>query len=68
MEMDLPQTISFSNETIYGAEINFVKECYPEGELKNELTARERQKVKIILKEVAYAKFIEQQENEGIDL
>ena len=68
MEMDLPQCISFDNEDIYGKDIDFVRECYPDGEIKNELTERERHQLKAILKEVAYAQFIAQQQKEVIIL
>ena len=64
--MDLPDNINFDNEKIYGFHIDFVRECYPDGELSSTITERGRHKIKHILKEVAYSQFMEkQQENAG---
>ncbi len=61
MELDLPDKISLDDELAYGNHIEFVRECYPDGERNENLSERDRQKIQRILKDVACAKFMEQQ-------
>jgi hypothetical protein len=61
MELDLPEKISLEDEVVYGAHIAFVRECYPNGARDDNLSERDRQKIQRILKDVAYAKFMQQQ-------
>ena len=61
MELELPETIPLDDEMIYGAHMEFVRECYPDGMRNEDLSERDRQKIQRILKDVAYAKFMEQQ-------
>jgi hypothetical protein len=61
MELDLPDKIPLADEMIYGAHIEFVRACYPDGARNGNLSERDRQKIQRVLKDVAYAKFMEQQ-------
>lgn len=62
MEMDLPDTISLDDEALYGTHIEFVRECYPNGELNEAISERDRHRIKNILKEVAYTQFMQRQQ------
>jgi hypothetical protein len=64
MEMDLPSRIPMDDEAVYGAHIEFVRDCYPGGEVNENMSERDRYRIKNILKEVAYTRFMEQQEAE----
>ena len=64
MEMDLPDKISFSDEAVYGLHLDFVRECYPNGEVSTTISERDRFRIKQILKEVAYTQFMERQQQE----
>lgn len=64
MELDLPNKINFTDEAIYGDDLDFVRGCYPNGEVSDTLSDRERFKIKLILKEVAYSQFMTQQQQE----
>ena len=65
MEMDLPEKISLENEDIYGVHMDFVRECYPKGSVKVNISEQDRHKLKSILKNVAYSQFMEQQQNQA---
>ena len=58
-EMDLPDKINFIDEAVYGVHFDFVRECYPNGEVSDNLSERDRFRIKQILKEVAYTQFME---------
>lgn len=62
MEMDLPDKIDFDDEAVYGVHIDFVRECYPDGEINDAISERDRHRIKNILKEVAYSQFMERQQ------
>jgi hypothetical protein len=61
MELDLPDKIPLNDELIYGTHVEFVRECYPDGKRNENLSERDRQKIQRLLKDVVYAKFMEQQ-------
>jgi hypothetical protein len=63
MDMDLPAKISLSDEEVYGIHIDFVRECYPDGEVSDTISERDRHRIKNILKEVAYSQFMDRQQN-----
>ena len=65
MEMDLPDKINFADEAIYGIHLEFVRECYPNGEVNDAIPERDRYRVKQILKEVAYTQFMAHQLQEA---
>lgn len=62
MDMDLPEKISLEDEEIYGVHLDFVRECYPEGEINENIAERDRHKIKSILKDVAYTRFMKHQQ------
>lgn len=62
MEMDLPNKISLDDEEIYGIHLDFVRECYPHGEINENISERDRHRIKSILKDVAYTQFMKNQE------
>lgn len=67
MEMDLPNKVNFDDEAIYGLHIDFVRQCYPDGNLSDTISERDRFRIKTILKEVAYSQFMLRQRNaEGL--
>ncbi len=63
-EMDLPDKINFIDEAVYGVHLDFVRECYPNGAVSDNLSERDRFRIKQILKEVAYSQFVELQQQE----
>lgn len=65
MEMDLPDKINIGDETVYGAHLDFVNRFYPNGEMSENISERDRFRIKQILKEVAYSQFMEQQQQEA---
>jgi len=64
MEMDLPNKIPLDDEEMYGVHIEFVRDCYPDGEVNENMSERNRHRIKSILKDVAYTRFMKQQEAE----
>jgi len=65
MDMDLPGKINLDDEGIFGLHIDFVRECYPDGEVSNTISERDRHRIKNILKEVAYTQFLQRQQSIG---
>ncbi len=64
LELDIPENLSIISEEIYGADTDFIFECYPDfGRLKNVISEKEKHKLKLIFKEVAYRQFLESQNN-----
>lgn len=66
---ELPKFLSSIDVSVFGLNTKFVLECYPKNkkdiyELKSDLTKRERQILKSILSEIAYSRFIVQEQNE----
>ena len=64
LEMDLPEKLSLGDEEIYGVHLEFVRECYPNGEMNENISEQDRHRIKSILKDVAYTRFIEKQRQE----
>ncbi len=66
MEMDLPDKISFGeeDEAVYGVHLDFVHKFYPNGEISETISERDRFRIKQILKEVAYSQFMAQQQQQ----
>ena len=62
MDMDLPQSISITDETLFGDDIEFVRECYPKGSLRDDVKDNQKIRLKAIFQEVAYRQFLTQQE------
>ena len=64
MEMDLPDKINFGDEAVYGVHLDFVHKFYPNGEISETISERDRFRIKQILKEVAYSQFMAQQQQQ----
>lgn len=58
LNVDLPEKINLHKLILSDDDLFFVQSCYPEGELKRNLSEYERYRLKITLKEVAYSDFI----------
>ncbi len=56
---ELPERLNNIEEETYGVNTEFVKECYPNGVIKENLTKRENHLLKSIFNEIAYARFLE---------
>ncbi|EIJ34431.1 hypothetical protein [Thiothrix nivea] len=67
MDMDLPDKICMTDETVYGVHIDFVRECYPNGVVNDAISERDRYRIKNILKEVAYRQFMERQQQDAAE-
>ncbi len=65
LEDALPDTLSQIDETTYGDHTEFIKKCYPEGNLREDLSKRDKYLVKTIIWQIAYSQFMEQQEDTG---
>lgn len=64
---ELPEKLNIIEEDIYGINTEFVEECYPEGEIKDDLTEREHHLLKSIFNNVAYARFLESENAEIVN-
>ena len=64
MDLDLPQSLNEIAEEIYGNDVDFLNECYPKGNLKDNLAEKDKQSLKSIFKEVSYQKFIKNSQQE----
>ena len=60
IEMDLPDKIPLDDPSLYGVHIEFVRDCYPNGEMNENISERDRHRIKDILKDVAYTQFMKQ--------
>jgi len=56
---ELPEKLGNIDEAIYGINTDFVKKCYPKGELKSDLSKRENHLLKSIFNDIAYSRFLE---------
>jgi len=63
-DLELPDRLSGITAEIFKHDAEFIQECYPEGEIKNELSDKDKQKIKSILKDVAYAKYLQELQND----
>jgi hypothetical protein len=61
LDEDIPEKLLNIKQEIYGDNTEFLLKCYSSGKLKDGLTRREKQIIKLILTQVAYNQFIEQQ-------
>jgi len=67
---ELPEKLSEIDADIYGINIKFVEDCYPSEDgiinrcLKSDLTKREKSRLKTIFNDIAYARFIENEQEE----
>jgi hypothetical protein len=63
-DLELPERLPEINQEIFKYDIEFIQECYPEGEIKSDISDKDKQKIKSILKEIAYAKYLQDLKNE----
>lgn len=61
---ELPEKLSNIDEAIYGINTEFIKKCYPNGELKPELSKRENHLLKSIFNDIAYSRFLESERSQ----
>jgi len=59
-DLELPERLAEITEETFKHDTEFMLDCYPEGEIRGELSDRDKQKVKAILKEIAYAKYLQE--------
>ena len=59
---ELPINIQNINDQLFGVNIDFVKECYPDKRLKIGLSKRAKLNLKRIFQEIAYSEFIKETE------
>lgn len=68
---ELPEKLIEIDSDIYGINTKFVEDCYPPEEgtenkcLKSNLTKREKSRLKTIFNDIAYARFIEKEQEES---
>lgn len=62
LDMDVPARMQKIDTELYGTDTEFLYDCYPDGILKESLTEKDRTKLKVLLKDVAYQKFLEEGE------
>jgi hypothetical protein len=60
----LPETLSQIDASVYGDDVEFMNKCYPEGRLKEDLSKREKYLIKSIVVKVAYAQFMNKQQED----
>lgn len=63
-DLELPERLGKITSDIFMHDTEFMSECYPDGEIKNDLPDRDRLKIKSILKEVAYAHYLQEMRKE----
>ena len=59
-DLELPERLGRITSDIFKQDTEFMLECYPDGEIKNDLPDRDRLKIKSILKEIAYAQYLQE--------
>ncbi|MFC1713677.1 hypothetical protein ACFL6S_08415 [Candidatus Poribacteria bacterium] len=65
IEDQLPSHLTQVDNTLFGDELDFIQECYPEGKLKDQLSDQEKEKLHIILSDVAYRSFVDLNESQA---
>lgn len=59
-DLELPERLNEITDETFKHDAEFLRECYPEGVFKGELSDRDKQKIKSILKDIAYAKYLQE--------
>jgi hypothetical protein len=72
IETEIPSNLIGLDSSIFGNDEPFIRECYPENILKQNLTEKDKEMIKNLFKEVAFKKLISEMEdvanNEQINL
>ena len=66
LDLELPQKLNNVQEEIYGTNMDFINECYPDGVLKEGITEKDSQTLKSIFKDTAYSQFLENEQKESV--
>ncbi|MDW7774502.1 MAG: hypothetical protein SCH71_16580 [Desulfobulbaceae bacterium] len=69
-ELELPENLNDISDEMFGVDAGFLQDCYPEGRLKEPLSDSERHKVKTLLADYAYSKYLkdlQEQSLAGVD-
>jgi len=66
METGLPVQLHPIDFDTYGEDLNFVQDCYPNGQLKEVISEKEKHQLEQIFQEIAYRQFIDQQQAQTI--
>ena len=62
IENALPNILPQIEEEVYGDDTEFLRKCYPEGTLRDNLSKRDKHLVKTIIWQIAYSQFMEKQQ------
>ncbi|MCH9813730.1 MAG: hypothetical protein K0U47_07275 [Epsilonproteobacteria bacterium] len=62
LEMDVPECLDDISVEKYGVHMEFIHECYPDGNIKARISEKERNKIQTLLKEIAYQEFLKHNE------
>lgn len=57
-DLELPERLSEIAEETFRHDTEFMRECYPKGKMKYEICDRDKEKIKAILKDLAYRNFL----------
>jgi len=63
-DLELPEKLYGITEDVFLRDTEFVQECYPEGTIKYDLTDKDKQKIKSILKDIVYARYLKELRSE----
>jgi hypothetical protein len=64
LDWGLPEKLPELPEEIPGYDLDFLRECYPDGKMKISVSEKEKIKIKTILKEIAYYKYLREVDKE----
>lgn len=64
-ELELPNNLIAISEDLFGDDAEFLQGCYPKGKLKETLSDSERHKVKTLLADYAYSRYLKELQEQG---
>lgn len=64
-ELELPDNLKAISEEMFGVDTGFLQECYPDGKLKDPLADSDKHKVKTLLQNYAYSKYLKDLQEQG---
>ena len=59
-ELELPDNLNTITEEMFGVDAGFLQDCYPDGILKEPLSDNDKHKVKTLLTDYAYSKYLKE--------